>query len=71
MNTSWKAEVIADGSGKWVGNALRFASRDEALGYVTDLGFRWSAVREGRAVESTDPVSHQWVGHSVPVTNKA
>jgi len=27
---SWKAEVIADSSGKWCGNALRFAAREEA-----------------------------------------
>ena len=27
---SFKPEVIADSSGKWSGNALRFATREEA-----------------------------------------
>ena len=27
---SFKPEVIADTSGKWCGNALRFATREEA-----------------------------------------
>jgi len=33
---SWKPEVIADSSGKWCGNALRFATREEAEANVRD-----------------------------------
>jgi hypothetical protein len=40
---SYKPEVIADSSGKWCGNALRFATMREADDYLTDLSFRWTA----------------------------
>lgn len=53
---SWAAEVIADSSGEWVGNKLRFATKQEAEQYVSDLEGRWTAVRKTRVVESTDPV---------------
>jgi hypothetical protein len=55
--SSWKPEVIADGSGKWCGNALRFATYEAAREYVLDLAQRWTAVREVRVVESDDPVN--------------
>lgn len=54
---SWKPEVIADGSGQWVGNGLRFATKEQAEVYVLDLALRWTAVRDTRVVESNDPVS--------------
>lgn len=57
---SFKAEVIADSSGTFCGNALRFATRDEADKYVVDLAFRWTAVRDTRVVESEDPVNYRW-----------
>lgn len=57
---SWKAEVIADSSGQWVGNALRFATREEAEVYVIDLMMRWTAVRETRVEPSADPVNSGW-----------
>jgi hypothetical protein len=56
--TSWMAEVIADSSGKWCGNAVRFATKAEAEFYATDLSCRWTAVREHRVVESADPVNY-------------
>ena len=56
---SWKAEVIADNSGKWVGNMLRFATADEAATYVADLSMRWMLVRATRVVESEDPVNYR------------
>jgi hypothetical protein len=58
---SFKPEVIADSSGEWVGNALRFATREEAEGNARDLMGRWMLVRETRVVESSDPVNYQWV----------
>lgn len=53
---SYAAEVIADNSGKWRGNALRFATREAAEAYVLDLALRWTLVRDTRVVESEDPV---------------
>ena len=58
---AWKAEVVADRTGKWCGNQLRFASQAEAEGYVRDLMMRWTLVVNTRAVESNDPVTHRWV----------
>jgi hypothetical protein len=55
---SWKPEVIAEKNGKWVGNALRFATKEEAEANVRDLASRWFAVTETRAVESDDPVNY-------------
>lgn len=56
--TSWAAEVIADDSGKFCGNGLRFPTKEDAEAYAKDLFSRWTAVREWRVVESTDPVNH-------------
>jgi hypothetical protein len=65
---SWKPEVIADASGKWAGNALRFATKEEAEADVTDLMMRWYAVRDTRVVESDDPVNYRRVnGKSEPI----
>jgi hypothetical protein len=57
---SYKAEVIADRSGEWTGNALRFATHDEAKAYVEDLMWRWTAVRDVRVVQCEDPVNYAW-----------
>jgi hypothetical protein len=54
---SYAAEVIADSSGKWVGNGLRFATEEEAQSYVHGLMWRWTAVRDTRVVPSDDPVT--------------
>ncbi len=57
---SFKPEVIADSSGQWCGNALRFATREEADANVQDLMMRWFAVRETRVVESDDdPINYR------------
>ena len=58
---SFKPEVIADSSGKWCGNALRFATREEAEANVRDLMMRWFAVRETRVIECDDPVNYRYV----------
>lgn len=58
---SWAAEVIADNSGKFCGNGLRFASKEEAEVYVDDLAMRWLLVRETRVVESEDAVNYAMV----------
>ena len=58
---SFKPEVIADGTGKWYGNNLAFATRDEAELNVQDLACRWTMVRDTRVVESDQPVNYRWV----------
>ena len=62
---SFKPEVIADSSGQWCGNTLRFATREEAEANVQDLMMRWFAVRETRVVASYDPVNYRYVDHQL------
>jgi hypothetical protein len=57
---SWKPEVIADSSGKWCGNSLRFATKQEAEENVSDLASRWYAVSETRVIESNEPVNYTY-----------
>ena len=65
---SWKPEVIADSSGKWYGNGLRFATRGEAETQVRELSYRWLAVRDTRVVECDDLVNYRIVdGKMEPV----
>ena len=54
---SWAPEVIADDSGKWAGNGLRFSTKEAAEAWALDLSMRWILVRETRAVPSSDPVN--------------
>lgn len=58
--TSWKAEVIADASGKWCSNALRFKSKKEATTYGSDLNGRWMAVKAWRVKRCGDAPTHTW-----------
>lgn len=46
----YKIEVIADQTGQWTGNGLRFESYEEAQVYAIDLQARWTAVRDWRVV---------------------
>ena len=62
---SFKPEVIADSSGKWSANALRFATRGEAEANVHDLMMRWFAVRDTRVVECDDAVNYSYVDHKL------
>jgi hypothetical protein len=52
---SWAPQAITD-SGQWVGNSLRFATREEAEQYVAEF----SLVPNTRVVESSDPVNYRW-----------
>jgi hypothetical protein len=65
---SYKVEVIADNSGKWVPNSMRFATAEEAGLYAANLFSRWMAVKDTRVMPSEDPVNYRWVdGRSEPV----
>lgn len=58
---SWKPEVqVAGEPGKWHGNQLRFATKDEAEKNVRDLASRWLQVVETRVAHSSDPVNYRW-----------
>ena len=57
---SYCAEVVADRTGKFVGNQLRFATHQEADAYGRDLMGRWFLVEKYRVVESDDPVNYEW-----------
>lgn len=57
---SYKIEVIADGSGNWAGNDLRFETEGEADDYARDLAFRWTLVRDWRVVPTDAPVNYRW-----------
>lgn len=54
MIQSYKVEVIADNSGVWVGNALRFKTMKDATAAGRDLFARWTLVREYRVVEAEE-----------------
>lgn len=57
---SYKAEVIADSSGKWESNGLAFATESEAADYARNLMGRWMMVQEYRVVASDQPVNYAW-----------
>jgi hypothetical protein len=60
--------VRTDDSGKWYDNALRFPTELEAARYARDLSYRWSAVREHRAIECDDAVTHAYIdGRAVEI----
>jgi hypothetical protein len=62
---SFKPEVQTDSTGKWYGNALRFATREEAYQQVTDLAGRWTSVLDIRVVEDGNPVNYAYVDHKL------
>lgn len=55
---SYKVEVIADNSGEWVSNAIRWPTKEMAEEAGADLAMRWTLVREWRVAESNDPVMY-------------
>jgi hypothetical protein len=55
---SFKPEVKTAGGGEtWNSNNCRFETQKEALDYVDDLQFRWTAVTDTRVVEVDEPVT--------------
>lgn len=63
---SFKPEFQIAGDGvNWRGNALRFATREEAEANAQDKAASWSLVLAARVVESTDPVNYRYVNHQL------
>jgi hypothetical protein len=58
---SFKPQVKTLGDEKFYGNALAFATFDEAYLNARDLSHRWMLVTDYRAVESDEPVTHTYV----------
>jgi hypothetical protein len=56
---SFKVEVIADSSGQWTGNQMRFASKNEAEIYALDLALRWTLVTNTRILQSDESVNYE------------
>jgi hypothetical protein len=54
---SYKAQVIADETHKWLDNGLRFATYQQADRWAKRLASKWSAVTAYRVIESEDPVT--------------
>lgn len=51
---SYKVGVKTAGDRDWVYNGLRFATREAAAAYASDLSSRWTAVRETTITKSED-----------------
>jgi hypothetical protein len=47
----YKVQVIADSSGTWAGNGLRFHCVTEAAAHARDLAGRWRLVTRWRVVD--------------------
>ena len=56
---SWKAEVEVNG--QWAGNALVFATQEEAATSARDIFHRWILTTGYRAVEVDEPVNYALV----------
>lgn len=52
--SGWKVDVIADNSGQWTANGLRFADQGDAELYGELLAKRWTLVREWRVTPSDE-----------------
>jgi len=61
---SWKVHVELH-SGEIVGNGLRFPTEEQALGYATDLEFRWTAVKSFKVLESPAQATHRFLERNV------
>jgi len=69
---SWASEVIADSTGKWYRNALRFATEAEALASANELASRWYMVRATRAAPAIERPNYRFIdGRNVRLENDA
>lgn len=57
---SWRPVVKVYGDDKWHGNALRFATQEEAMANARDLHGRWMATIDYAAQTSDDPPNYRW-----------
>jgi hypothetical protein len=64
---SWRASVLPVGEQNWVGNSLRFATREEADAYGKDLFSRWTGAAKIEPAESAEPVNYVWAGRLLKI----
>lgn len=60
---NWAPEVFIDG--KWSGNALVFATEQEAVQWGKDLLLRWYVPSDSRAVKTDRPVNYMLVDYKL------
>jgi hypothetical protein len=65
---SFKPEVIADNSGEWCSNNLRFPTREEAELYAIDLQRRWTLVQRWRVVGCDEDPNSRFVTAKSPLS---
>lgn len=58
---SWAYRVFEFNDQVGSTNAMRFATKEEAESYGTDLLMRWLAPSHGQPEETEDPVNYRWV----------
>lgn len=64
--------MVNVGRGEWCGNALVFATREEAEGNVHALMMNWMQVTDTRVDETDNPVNSRWVdGRLIAVEKEA
>ena len=52
----FRVEVIADNSGVWAGNGIRYDVVTDAVDAARDLHSRWMLVRQWRVIDNNDVV---------------
>lgn len=55
----FKVEVIADDSGKWASNGMKYATPEDAKKAALSLTGRWMLVQKWRVVDSTGNVKFE------------
>jgi hypothetical protein len=60
---SWKAGAYGKGERAPSFNALRFATRKEALAYASDLYGRWMGCDKVEVFPSSDAPNYEWRGY--------
>ena len=62
---SYQPQVRGVGEEAFTGNALRFATAEEAINYCINLQSRWMGCKGGaenrRALECDEPATHRWL----------
>ena len=56
---NYRPMVTTDGT-TYAGNALVFATKEEALASARELMWRWLSVKDVRADETNDPVNYRF-----------
>ena len=59
---NWRPMVRTGTDPKWYGNALVFATKQEAEDSAIELSMRWLAVVDTRAEETDEPVNYTCTG---------